>query len=430
MDEEPLAHIPEEDEQAMHANLADAMNEARVLGELHPARVFEILDARVAPQIAAVFDIPALVNNLAMRLADPEGVPEPQQERGLHVPQRPRVPRDGDLPQGLPGQGLGGPVAEPVRFDPPHGLNARLRPEPAQPRPEPAQHRPELAQHHPELAQHPQMRLAAPQFRWIHADRPAVRIGPLPPHNRPVGQELRLQGHNVFPQLPFELEARQPRMDRNNIAFHPARERARRARANNGHVDRPLQPEPEEIQIAELGEPRQPAILAPEQEQEQVRAFMPPLVAQAEEGMHHRVPWAHRRPERRYVEGARDDQAGRVQRLNGWNEGPANEQHVQAPVHQRAPRDLQDHGLRIVDPPHNALPEPHPIPGLELLHRERGCPHQSWNKVNEPYQQCFGCIKILADYILECQACGARRCKKCKQEEARRWRRAAEAQER
>ena len=408
MDEEPLAHIPEEDEQAMHANLADAMNEARVLGELHPARVFEILDARVAPQIAAVFDIPALVNNLAMRLADPEGVPEPQQERGLYAPQRPRVPREGDLPQGLLGQGPGGPIAEPVRFDPPHRVNARLRPEPAQ---------------------HRRIRLAAPQVRGIHDDQPTVIIHPLPPHNRPVGQELRLHGHNVFQQLPFEVEAIQPRINRNNIAFHPARERARRARANNGHVDRPLQPEPEDMQVAELGEPRQPAMAAPEQEQEQVRAIMPPLVAQAEEGMQRRVTWAYRHPERQHVEGARDDRARRVQRLNGWNEGPANEQHVQAPVNQRVPRDLQDHGLRIVDLPYNALPEPHPIPGLERLHREWGCPHQNWNKVNEPYQQCLGCVKILADYVLECQACGARRCKKCKQEEARRRRRAAEAQE-
>ena len=423
MDEDPLAHIPEEDEQAMHANLADAMNEARILGELHPARVLELLDARVAPQIAAVFDIPALVNNLAMRLADPEGVPEPQQERGLHAPQRPRVPRDGDLPQGLLGQGPGGPVAEPVRFDPPHGVNARLRPEPAQ-------HRPEPAQYHPQPAQHRRMHLAAPQVRWIHADRPAVRIRPLPPHNRPIGQELRLHGHNVFQQLPFEVEAIQPRMDRNNNAFHPARERARRVRANNGHVDRPLQPEPEEIQIAELGEPRQPAIPAPEQEQEQVRAIMPPLVAQAEEGMQRRVPWAHGRPERQHFEGARDDRAWRVQRLNGWNEGPANEQHMQAPVNQRVvPRELQDHRLRIVGPPHNDLPWPLPNPGLEQLHREWVCPHQSWNKVNEPYQQCLGCSNILADYVLECQACGARRCKKCKQGEARERRRAAEAQE-
>ena len=413
MDENPLAHIPEEDRQAMRAGLIGALHQAIGLGELNHARFEEILRAHVGPPVGARWRIPEnaieLVNDIALQLARRRAEHRRQHHQvaqRLEPPQRPEARHHGEPPG-------------PARVDPPQEAVARG---------------------HRELPEEAGMhrRFFVPrEVGREGANDPAPWARPLLHPADHVGQEVGDDNANEqqqpADQAPLEQEVVLPHVNGRRInEFRLAREHARhRAQVNQGQVNENLQREAEEIPAVQVDEPRQPAGQGLEQELHQLGMNERLRLAQELEGARGRLREARRRLEPQRLEDDLGNPPQREHRLEEREGAQVNEQQIPAladrPV---APRGVGHLGMRADEPPVNepreparqddAVPlpvapiEPPPQPGLNQLEQEMGCRHQRWRKINEADQQCLGCRKRLPTYILECTNCSARRCAKCK----------------
>lgn len=243
-------------------------------------------------------------------------------------------------------------------------------------------------------------------------------------------------------QAPWNVAQLQGNRNRFNDILQ-AHMRARRiAGEDEGRLNRP-QPQ-DRIDIADpipqIFEPRRPgAVRALPPDVAQAR-FEQARLARAMDGAERRLQGLHLGREQQDIWGAMDDPGeGRVRGPN--READVGRQ-IQAlenrflaagPPEGFEMRDGQlaaiiDRGIdeRPLNPnpivqrppppqPHQAALAPVgpivPPPGLDQW---RPCPHQQWRKDTRANQACSGCFRVQKNYILVCDHCEKRRCKKCK----------------
>jgi len=88
---DPHAHIPEGVRQALEDDLWAAVDQAADLEQINVHHIQHILGPQVGPQIAALWDLPALVENLALQFAPGRAEPQPQRPGRVELPLRPRL---------------------------------------------------------------------------------------------------------------------------------------------------------------------------------------------------------------------------------------------------------------------------------------------------------------------------------------------------
>lgn len=78
--------MPEEIRQALENDLRRAFDLAADMGGINVRQLQDILGPRIGPQIAAMWDLPALVENPALQLAPGRAWPRPQRRERIFAP--------------------------------------------------------------------------------------------------------------------------------------------------------------------------------------------------------------------------------------------------------------------------------------------------------------------------------------------------------